>query len=229
LFDKFNPRAIKRLLIILGISIILVTIEPKLEKFVPFAALPAVMAMGTIILEKNEYMAHEISKKLAKLWVFAEILLFALVGAQVNIHVAWQAGFVGSILIGSGLIARSAGTYLCLTGSSFSMSERMFIVISYIPKATVQAAIGGVPLLAMRVAGMDTGPGQVILAVAVLSIILTAPIGAWAISHVGRRVLKQEKIIFSSSTETLQMNEKITFSARADKVRELDIIVVEEK
>ncbi len=82
LFNRFNPRATKRLLIILGISIILVTIEPKLEKFIPFAALLAVMAMGTIILEKNEYMAHEISRKLSKVWVFAEILLFALVGRR---------------------------------------------------------------------------------------------------------------------------------------------------
>ena len=231
LFNRFNPRATKRLLIILGISIVLVALEPQIEKFLPFAALLAVMAMGTIILEKNEYMAHEISRKLSKLWVFAEILLFALVGAQVNIKVAWQAGLAGSILIGLALIARSIGTYLCLIGSSFTMAERMFIVISYIPKATVQAAIGGAPLLAMQAAGMDTRPGQVILAVAVLSILLTAPVGAWAISLSGNRILKQENELptqkegeeIASASE-----EEIASSIRVDKIMECDIKPIRE-
>jgi NhaP-type Na+/H+ or K+/H+ antiporter/CBS domain-containing protein len=229
LFDKFNPRATKRLLIILGISIVLVALEPSLEKFMPFAALLAVMAMGIIVLEKNEYMAHEISGKLAKLWVFAEILLFTLVGAQVNIHVALKAGLSGSILIGLALIARSIGTYLCLIGSSFTQAERMFIVISYIPKATVQAAIGGAPLLAMQAAGMNAGPGQIILAVAVLSILLTAPVGAWAISFVGDRVLKQEKTLTTTSAGSTSMTENdIAQSIRVDEVMESDIIVVRE-
>ncbi|RKY81543.1 sodium:proton antiporter [candidate division KSB1 bacterium] len=192
LFDRFNPRATKRLLIILGASIVLVAVEPVMEKFIPFAALLAVMAMGTIILERNEYMAHEISSRLSKVWVFAEILLFTLVGAQVDVHVALKAGLAGSAIIGIGLIARSIGTYTCLLRSPFSIKERIFIVISYIPKATVQAAIGGAPLMAMKAAGMDTAPGELILAIAVLSIILTAPIGAWAISFVGNRVLKSE-------------------------------------
>lgn len=213
LFGTFNPRATKRLLIVLGISIVLIAIEPKLEKFVPFAALLAVMTMGAVVLEKDEHMAHEISRKLAKLWVLAEILLFALVGAQVNIHVALRAGLAGSILIGLGLIVRSAGTYLCLIGSPFTFSERMFVVISYLPKATVQAAIGGAPLLAMQAAGMDTGAGQVILAVAVLSILLTAPLGAWAISHVGKRVLEQHELALESAAGTAQVREKeITLS-----------------
>lgn len=192
LFDRFNPRATKRLLIILGASIVLVAVEPVMEKFIPFAALLAVMAMGTIILERNEYMAHEISSRLSKVWVFAEILLFTLVGAQVDVHVALKAGLAGSAIIGIGLIARSIGTYTCLLRSPFSIKERIFIVISYIPKATVQAAIGGAPLMAMKAAGMDTAPGELILAIAVLSIILTAPIGAWAISFVGNRVLRSE-------------------------------------
>jgi len=192
LFDRFNPRATKRLLIILGASIVLVAVEPVMEKFIPFAALLAVMAMGTIILERNEYMAHEISSRLSKVWVFAEILLFTLVGAQVDVHVALKAGLAGSAIIGIGLIARSIGTYTCLLRSPFSIKERIFIVISYIPKATVQAAIGGAPLMAMKAAGMNTAPGELILAIAVLSIILTAPIGAWAISFVGNRVLRSE-------------------------------------
>ena len=191
-FRRFNPRATKRLLGILGVSILLVGVEARVEKFVPFAALLAVMGIGTIILEKSEHMAHEISGKLAKIWVFAEIILFTMVGAQVDVRIAWQAGLAGSALVGLALVARSVGTYLCLLGSQLTQAERFFVVLSYIPKATVQAAIGGAPLIAMQAAGMDTGAGQIILAVAVLSILLTAPLGAWVIAFAGNRILKEE-------------------------------------
>jgi len=191
IFEKFNPRATKRLLIILGVSIFLVNIEHLIQHFLPFAALLAVMTIGFIILEKSQHMAHEISSRLNKLWVFAEIILFALVGAQVNLQVALKAGITGSLIIFLALIARSLGTFLCLIKSNLTLSERLFVVISYLPKATVQAAIGGAPLLAMKLAGMDTRPGEIILAVAVLSILLTAPAGAWAIAFVGNRVLKK--------------------------------------
>lgn len=190
LFQRFDPRATKRVLLVLGTSILLVRLEHEMEGVFPFAALLAVMAIGFIVLEKQEHMAHEISAKLGKIWVFAEIILFTLVGAQVNIGVAWRAGLAGAAVIFLALIARSIGTYLCLLGSDLSLKERFFVVISYIPKATVQAAIGGAPLVAMRAAGMDTGPGEIILAVAVLSIVLTAPLGAWAITLVGNRVLE---------------------------------------
>ncbi len=146
-----------------------------------------------------------------------------------NIKVAWQAGLAGSILIGLALIARSIGTYLCLIGSSFTMAERMFIVISYIPKATVQAAIGGAPLLAMQAAGMDTRPGQVILAVAVLSILLTAPVGAWAISLSGNRILKQEnKLPASKEGITVVSEGEIASFIRVDKIMECDIKPIRE-
>ncbi len=191
-FRRFNPRATKRLLAILGVSIVWVGLEPRIEHVVPFAALLAVMGIGAILLAKSEHMAHEISGKLAKIWVFAQILLFTLVGAQVDVGVAWQAGLAGSALIGLALLARSAGTWLCLLGSPLTRAERGFVVIAYLPKATVQAAIGGAPLAAMLAAGMATGPGQVILAVAVLAIVLTAPLGAWAIALAGNRILKQD-------------------------------------
>ena len=190
MFERFNPRATKRLLIILGVSIFLVNLEHVIAHFLPFAALLAVMTVGFIILEKSQYMAHEMSLKLSKLWIFAEIILFTLVGAQVNLQVAFRAGAIGSLVIFLALIARSLGTYLCLLKSKLTVPERFFVVISYIPKATVQAAIGGAPLLAMKLAGMDTQPGEVILAVAVLSILLTAPVGAWAITIAGNRILK---------------------------------------
>ncbi|NCA83554.1 MAG: sodium:proton antiporter [Opitutae bacterium] len=193
-FRRFNPRATKRLLAILGVAIVLVGVEARVEEFLPFAALLAVMAIGAIILAKSEHMAHEISGKLSKIWVFAQIMLFTLVGAQVDVRVAWQAGLAGSALIGLGLVARSLGTWLCLVGSELTPAERFFVVIAYLPKATVQAAIGGAPLIAMQAAGMGLGPGQVILAVAVLSILLTAPLGAWLIAWAGNRILKQEPL-----------------------------------
>ena len=158
--------------------------------WLPFASLLAVMAMGFIILEKDEHMAHEISAKLGKIWVFAEIVLFTMVGADVDLNVALEAGLAGAAIIAAGLVARSAGTYLCLLGSELNEPERLFVVVAYLPKATVQAAIGGAPLAAMHLAGMDSGPGEVILAVAVLSILLTAPLGAWAIAFTGERVLE---------------------------------------
>ena len=190
-FHKFNPRATKSVFIILGVSIFLIKIEHSLEGILPFAALLAVMSIGVIILEKREHFAHEISAKLGKIWVLAELVLFVMVGAQVNIQVAWHAGLMGALLIFLGLIARSIGTYICLLGSELDFKERMFVVISYIPKATVQAAIGAAPLAAMQAAGMSTKPGELILAIAVLSILLTAPLGAWAISFTGKRWLKE--------------------------------------
>ncbi len=190
LFERFDPRATKRVLVVIAVSVLLVRVEHWLEAWVPFAALVSAMAIGFVILEKREHMAHEISSKLGKIWVFAEIILFSMVGAQVNVSVAWKAGLAGAGLIGLGLIARGAGTLLCLVRSELNMGERIFVAVSYTPKATVQAAIGAAPLMAMRAAGMDTGPGEIILAVAVLSIMLTAPAGAWAIAALGDRVLE---------------------------------------
>ncbi len=189
IFKAFNPRATKRVLVLLGLSILLVRMEHLVAAWVPFAALLAVMAIGFIILEKDEHMAHEISAKLGKIWIFAEIVLFTMVGTQVNLEVVLDAGLAGAAIIGLGLVARSAATYGCLLGSDLTVPERLFVVIAYVPKATVQAAIGGAPLAAMVLAGMDTGPGEVILAVAVLSIVLTAPLGAWAIQVTGDKVL----------------------------------------
>lgn len=190
LFDRFNPRATKRTMIVVGISVVLVHLQQSLEGIFPFAALLAVMATGFIILEKREHMAHEISSKLGKIWVFASIMLFTLVGAQVDISLAWNTGFSGLGLILCGMAARSVGVLVSLIGSPLNRNERLFTVVSYWPKATVQAAIGAVPLMAMQAGGMDAAPGQVILAVAVMSIVFTAPLGALAIKLVGERVLE---------------------------------------
>jgi NhaP-type Na+/H+ or K+/H+ antiporter len=190
LFDRFNPRATKRTMVVIGVSILMVHLQQVLDGMVPFAALLAVMTTGFIILERREGMAHEISSKLGKLWVFASILLFTLVGAQVDVSLVFDTVLAGLGLIGCGLLARSAGVLLSLIKSPLTMPERLFTVVSYWPKATVQAAIGAVPLMAMKTAGMQTAPGEIILAVAVTSIVFTAPLGALATKWVGERVLE---------------------------------------
>ena len=187
LFKKYDIKPPRRTIIVMGAAISLTWLEEVLHGIVPIAGLLGVMAIGYIILEKHEPIAHLISGKLKKLWVFAELLLFVLVGAQVNIHVAVKAGVAGTIVIAGGLVARSIGTYVALTGSGFDRREKIFSVVAYIPKATVQAAIGAVPLAA-GVAG-----GETILAVAVLSILLTAPLGAIGIKIMGEKVLKPSK------------------------------------
>lgn len=186
IFVKYRPRATKKGLILIGISIVLVWAEGVLQNIIHISALIGIMTVGFIILEKSEPMAHVISKKLGKVWIFAEILLFVLVGAQVNIHVAWNAGISGALVILFGLIVRSLGTYVSVFGTDMNFREKMFCIVAYIPKATVQAAIGAVPVAA------GVASGDVILAVAVLSIILTAPLGAIGIKIAGERFLSED-------------------------------------
>lgn len=187
LFRRYDFRPPRRTIIVLGTSIGIVWVEKALHDFLPVSGLLAVMAIGFIILEKEETIAHQISRKLKNLWVVAELLLFVLVGSQVNIHVAWNAGLAGTLVIGGGLVFRSLGTYLSLLGTNLTHLEKLFAVVAYVPKATVQAAIGALPLLA------GVPGGEVILAVAVLSILLTAPLGAIGIKWLGERVLKEGK------------------------------------
>ena len=146
MFEKYDWRPPKRTLIVLGSAILLTSLEKAAERWVPIASLLGVMAIGFIILEISESIAHLISQKLKRLWVFAELLLFVLVGAQVNIHVAWAVGLAGTLVILSGLFFRSIGTYLSLFGTDLDWREKLFCVVAYLPKATVQAAIGAVPL-----------------------------------------------------------------------------------
>jgi NhaP-type Na+/H+ or K+/H+ antiporter len=192
-FERFNPRATKRVLLLIATAAILVRIQDLLNGYLPFSGLIAIMAIGYILLEKREDMAHELSAKLAKIWIFAEIVLFALVGAQVDTAVAWQAGLAGILIIMTGILARSIGVSLCLIRSILDWKERVFVMLAFCPKATVQAAIGASPLLAMQANGLPSAPGEIILAVAVLSIILTAPLGAFAIQISAARCLKPNK------------------------------------
>lgn len=202
LFLRYELAPPRKTILIMGVAIIMTWIEDLTQHYIHLASLLGVMAVGFIILEKEEAMAHIISQKLKKLWVFAELLLFVLVGAQVNIKVAWHAGLMGLAVIAFGLVFRSVGTYLSVLGAGLTWKEKLFCVVSYIPKATVQAAIGAIPLEA------GIPGGEVILAVAVLSILVTAPIGAIGISLMGERILQvEEKTIyrFKPLREKLQL------------------------
>ena len=185
-FRKYHIRDTKKLLLIVGTAIMLTTLENLLKNKVEIAGLLGVMTIGFIILEKMPKVGKRLSAKLDKVWVFAEILLFILVGAQVNINVAVNAGAMGIVVIFIGLIGRSIGVVISVLGTDFNWKERIFCVISYIPKATVQAAMGAIPL------SMGVQSGDVILAIAVLSIIITAPLGAIAISTSSRSLLDVE-------------------------------------
>lgn len=175
-FKKYHIRDTKKVLLIVGTAIMLTALENLLKNKVEIAGLLGVMTIGFIILEKMPKVGKRLSAKLNKVWVFAEILLFVLVGAQVNINVVVNAGAMGIVVIFIGLIGRSIGVIISVLGTDFNWKERIFCVISYIPKATVQAAMGAIPL------SMGVQSGDVILAIAVLSIIITAPLGAIAIS-----------------------------------------------
>ena len=187
LFETFKLRATKMTIIVVAVSVLLTWIEEELKTKIAMSALLGVMTIGFILIEKCEIRAHKISHKLTKIWIFAEILLFVLVGAQVNITVAWKAGLAGATLIIVALIGRSIGTYLSVMGTDLNFKERLFCVISYIPKATVQAAIGAVPL------EVGVRSGDIMLAVAVLSILLTAPIGAIGIEKFGYKWLEEAR------------------------------------
>lgn len=175
-------RATEKLILLLGFSVFLIQIGTYLH----IAALLAVMTMGFILLEKAETVAHELAIKLAKIWVFAEIFLFVLVGMSVDVENALSAGLIGLAVVAAGLFFRSLGVLSALYGTRFTFKERLFCVIAYIPKATVQAALGALPLLA----GVTNG--QTILSIAVLSICVTAPIGLIGIRYFAPRLLAIE-------------------------------------
>ncbi len=183
IFKKFHIRDTKKTLILIGIAIIFTSMEDALKDILPIASLLGVMTIGFILLEKYSKVANRLASKFNKIWVFAELLLFVLVGAQVNIHLALDSGLIGLFIIIIGLIARSIGVLISVAGTDFNWRERLFCVIAYTPKATVQAAIGAVPLAA----GVESG--ELILAIAVLSIIITAPLGAVGIKLSGEKWL----------------------------------------
>ena len=186
LFKKIHIRDSLKVIIILNISFLLVTFEHSLTGIIGFSGLLAIMSMGAGIQGKNTILSKRLSIKYSKLWIAAEVMLFVLVGATVNIKYALGASIPAILLIMTVVVFRMAGVFLCLLGTSLSYKERLFCMIAYCPKATVQAAIGSIPL------SMGLSSGNIILTVAVLSILITAPLGAFAIDISYKKLLKKE-------------------------------------
>ena len=182
-FKKIHIRDTVKVIILLCISFLLVTAEDRFSDIIPFASLIAVMCIGIALQRNRKEAAVRLSVKFNKLWVCAEVILFVLVGATVNISYAISAGISAVVLIFGVLLFRMAGVFVCMIKTKLNMRERLFCVIAYMPKATVQAAIGGVPL------SMGLACGNIVLTVAVLAIIITAPLGAFLIDLTYKRFL----------------------------------------
>ena len=182
-FQRFDIPSTQKMLFVLSAAILLTTFEKAIETKIEIAGLLGVMAIGFILFEKMPAVGKQLASTFNEVWISAQVLLFVLVGAQVNIGLALDAGLNGIILIGIGLLARSIGVLLSLIGTELNKKEKLFSIIAYIPKATVQAAIGAVPL------AMGVESGDLILSLAVLSIVLTAPLGAILIKATGDRLL----------------------------------------
>ena len=176
-----------KVLIVLGTAFLLAAAEDWLEGVIPVSGLLAVVSMACVLKMKSTgFVSRRLSEKFGKLWLAAEVMLFVLVGAAVDIRYMAQAGFLAVIMIVLAVIIRAVGVWLCLLGTNLNGKERLFSVIAYVPKATVQAAIGSVPL------AMGLPCGNIVLSVAVLAIIITAPLGALGMDFTYRRLLEKD-------------------------------------
>lgn len=184
-FEKVHIRDTSKVMILLSVSFILVTAEDYAADMIPFASLIGVMAAGISLQKKREVVAKRLSSKFNKLWVVSEIMLFVLVGAAVDIQYAVKAGIAPVFLIFSVLIFRMTGVFVCLLKTKLNIKERAFCMLAYMPKATVQAAIGGLPL------AMGLSCGNIVLSVAVIAILITAPLGAFCIDMTYKRFLQR--------------------------------------
>lgn len=184
-FKKMHIRDTSKVLIILSISFLLVVMEDKLSTPITFSALIAIMFIGIGLQKKRKTVAKRLSVKYGKLWVAAEVFLFVLVGATVNIGYFGKVGVKALIVIIGALVFRMFGVFVCLLGTSLKRKERLFTMLAYTPKATVQAAIGGIPL------ALGFTCGDLVLTVAVLAIVLTAPLGAFAIDLSYKKLLNR--------------------------------------
>lgn len=178
-------RQSNKTILVLGAALLLMSLEAWLEGVVSFSGLLAVMSMACVIqMRCRKEVSADLSAKFARLWVAAEIILFVLVGAAVDIRYTFEAGAMAAAMIAIALIFRSAGVVICLIGTKLNRREKLYCVIAYLPKATVQAAIGSVPL------SLGLGCGNLVLSIAVLSIIITAPLGAILMDISYKKLLK---------------------------------------
>lgn len=185
-FKKFHMRDSVKLLIFLSISFLLIELQNELEGIVPVSGLLAIMSMGVALYKWYNVLAVRLSSKYNKLWVAAEILLFVLVGATVDLNYVATAGLLSVCVVVFAMMFRMAGVFCCLLKTKLDKKERGFCMVAYTPKATVQAAIGGVPL------SMGLACGNQVLALAVIAILITAPFGAICIDKLYKKLLKKE-------------------------------------
>ena len=180
-------RGIVKVIIVLSVSFLLVALETVLKGKIALSGLLAVTSMACMLARKTTgEVRARLSEKFGKLWIAAELILFVLVGAAVDIRYVSETGLAAVLMVLTALIFRAAGVVLCLAGTKLSRRERLFCVIAYLPKATVQAAIGSVPL------AMGLPCGKIVLSVAVLAILITAPLGALGMDAAYRKLLKYE-------------------------------------
>lgn len=182
-FRKFHMRDSVKLLIILSFSFLLIELQNRLEGIIPISGLLGIMSLGIVMKKNYPVLAQRLSGKYNKLWVAAEVFLFVLVGATVDLRYAVSAGMNAILLLLAALLFRMLGVALSLIKTNLSHRERLFCMLAYLPKATVQAAIGAIPL------SMGLACGQIVLTVAVLSILITAPLGAVCVDNLYTRLL----------------------------------------
>ena len=182
-FKKFHLRDTVKVVIIISISFLLLEVQNRLEGVVPVSGLLAIMSMGIIINQKYDVLARRLSVKYNKMWLAAEVFLFVLVGLAVNVKYAMAAGGVVIVLLIVALIFRMTGVGLSLIKSDLNKKERLFCALAYTPKATVQAAIGTIPL------SMGLPCGEIVLTVAVVAILFTAPFGALCVDCLYKKLL----------------------------------------
>ena len=185
-FKKVHIRDTTKVLIILSVSFLFVVIEDSLNTPITFSSLIAIMFIGIGLQKKREVVARRISVKYGKLWVAAEVFLFVLVGATVNIGYLGKVGVKAFVVIIGALLLRMLGVFVCMLGTKINGKERLFAMMAYTPKATVQAAIGGIPL------SLGFACGDTVLTIAVLAIVLTAPLGAFAIDFSYKKLLHKD-------------------------------------
>ncbi|WP_426348056.1 cation:proton antiporter [Alloiococcus sp. CFN-8] len=185
--SKHYVRNSTKVIILLGTSFMFIAIEGWLEGIISISGLLAVMSMAAVLkMKSTEFVSKRLAEKFGKLWLAAEVVLFVLVGAAVDIRFTLSAGIAAVLMVFIALFFRSVGVLCCLIGTSLNMKERLFCVIAYLPKATVQAAIGAVPL------SLGLPCGKLVLSVAVLAIIITAPLGAFGIDTSYKKLLKKK-------------------------------------
>ena len=177
-----------KVIVVLGLSFLLMAVETWAKPYVSVSGLLAVVSMACVLKMKcPKSVSGRLSEKFGKLWIAAEVVLFVMVGAAVDIRYTATAGGAAVVMILLALIFRAAGVCVCMAGTALNKKERLFTVIAYLPKATVQAAIGSVPM------AMGLSCGQIVLSVAVLAILITAPLGAIGMDVTYRRLLKRQE------------------------------------